>query len=60
LRLNDFARETIDLIDSSGKGFIPVLKRHRCICKKRQANLNSMAMLSLSRAVLFMRMRIRN
>jgi hypothetical protein len=34
LRLNNVARETINQIDSSVKGFIPVFKRHRCISKK--------------------------
>jgi hypothetical protein len=34
-RLDNIARKTIDQIDSGEKSFIPILKRHRCICKKR-------------------------
>jgi hypothetical protein len=45
---------------SSRKHLIPVLKRHRSICKERQANFNNMSMFTFSRSVLLMSMRTRH
>jgi hypothetical protein len=35
LRLDNFARETINQIDCSEKSFIPIFERHGCISEKR-------------------------
>jgi hypothetical protein len=60
LRLNDFARETIDEIDRCKKSFVPKLERHGSIRKKRETNLDNMSMFTLSGAILLMCMRTRN
>jgi hypothetical protein len=59
-RLNNLAREMINQVNCSEKGLIPILKRHRCICKKKQTDFYNMSMLTLSRAILLMCVRTRN
>jgi hypothetical protein len=59
-RLDDFARETIDKVDCWKEGFIPKLKRHRCICKERQTDLNNVAVFAFSRTILLVCMRTRH
>jgi hypothetical protein len=56
VRLNNFVREAINQIDSSEKGFIPKLKRHRGKSKNRQANFYNMPMFALSRTILLVSM----
>jgi hypothetical protein len=47
-------------MNRSDKSFIQKLKRHRSMGKKREANLNNVAMFSLCRPILLMGMRGRH
>jgi hypothetical protein len=53
-------RKTIYKVNRSDKSFIPKLKRHRSMGKKREANLNNVVMFSLCRPILLMGMRARH
>jgi hypothetical protein len=57
LKINNFAREQVNEKGGSEKGFVPIFKRHRCICKQGKTNFNYMTMFTFSRAILLMSMR---
>ena len=55
--VNNAAQKAIDQIDRHEKSFIPKLKGHGCMSKKREANFYYVTMFSFGRAVLLVSMR---
>jgi hypothetical protein len=56
--LDYFARKLINQIYSNKKSFIAILKTHRCMGEKGQANFNYVMMFGFHNAVLLMCVRI--